>query len=66
MKKIKHYVILFFLTCFLLTTVTPTIAITKEVCRTVKSAQGKNKSVCKKIKIHKKLDGTKVPEKKKK
>ena len=42
------------------------MAATKEVCRTVKNAQGKIKSVCKKIKVHKKLDGTKVPEKKKK
>jgi len=66
MKQIKHYVSLLFLACFLLVTVTPTIAATKEVCRTVKNTQGKIKSVCKKIKVHKKLDGTKVPEKKKK
>lgn len=44
----------------------------KEVCKdkkdkagkVVKDKQGKNVQVCKKIKVHKKLEGTKVPEKK--
>ena len=44
---------------------------TKEVCRdkvdkagkVVKSKDGKPVQVCKKIKVHKKVDGTKVPEK---
>ena len=47
---------------------------TKEVCRdkvdkagkVVKDKSGKTAQVCKKIKVHKKVDGTKVPEKSKK
>ena len=35
----------------------------KEVCRMEKDKAGKEK-VCKTIKVHKKLEGTKVPEKK--
>jgi len=37
---------------------------TKKVCNVQKDAKGKETKVCKEIKIHKKLDGTKVPEKK--
>jgi hypothetical protein len=44
---------------------------TKEVCRDkvdkagniVKDKSGKTTKVCKKIKVHKKVDGTRVPEK---
>jgi hypothetical protein len=37
----------------------------KRVCVVEKDAKtGKEKEVCKTIKVHKKLDGTKVPEKK--
>lgn len=44
----------------------------KEVCevqkdkagKPVKNKDGSEKQVCKKIKVHKKLEGTKVPEKK--
>ena len=44
---------------------------TKEVCRDkvdkagkiVKGKDGKTTQVCKKIKVHKKVDGTRVPEK---
>lgn len=44
----------------------------KEVCDTakdkkgnvVKNKDGSDKQVCKKIKVHKKVEGTKVPEKK--
>lgn len=47
---------------------------TKEVCRdkvdkagkVVKDKSGKTAQVCKKIKVHKKVDGTRVPEKSKK
>jgi hypothetical protein len=47
---------------------------TKEVCRDkvdkagniVKDKRGKPTQVCKKIKVHKKIDGTRVPEKSKK
>jgi len=47
---------------------------TKEVCRDkvdkagniVKDKSGKTTQVCKKIKVHKKVDGTRVPEKSKK
>jgi hypothetical protein len=49
-------------------------ATTKEVCRdktdkagqVVRDKRGKTTQVCKKIKVHKKVDGTKVPEKSKK
>jgi hypothetical protein len=38
---------------------------TKKACVTQKDPKtGKEKEVCKEIKVHKKLDGTKVPEKK--
>lgn len=38
---------------------------TKKGCVMQKDAKtGKEKEVCKEIKVHKKLDGTKVPEKK--
>jgi hypothetical protein len=37
---------------------------TKKGCNVQKDAKGKETKVCKEIKIHKKLDGTKVPEKK--
>lgn len=33
----------------------------KEVCRVQKDKDGKDKKVCKKVKVHKKLDGTPVP-----
>jgi hypothetical protein len=38
----------------------------KEVCHQVKGKSGKMVQECKKIKVHKKLDGKKVPEPKKK
>jgi hypothetical protein len=38
---------------------------TKKACVTQKDPKtGKDKEVCKEIKVHKKLEGTKVPEKK--
>lgn len=38
---------------------------TKKACVTQKDPKtGKDKEVCKDVKVHKKLDGTKVPEKK--
>ena len=36
---------------------------TKKVCNVQKDAKGKETKVCKEIKVHKKLDGTKVPPK---
>lgn len=36
---------------------------TKKVCHTEKDRKNKEVQVCKEIKIHKKLDGTKVPPK---
>lgn len=36
---------------------------TKKVCHAEKDRTGKEKQVCREIKIHKKLDGTKVPPK---
>jgi len=36
----------------------------KKVCEVTKDASGKEKKVCKDVKIHKKLDGEKLPEKK--
>lgn len=44
---------------------TASAAETKKACVTVKDQKtGKDKEVCKDVKVHKKLDGTKVPEKK--
>lgn len=38
---------------------------TKRVCITQKDAKtGKDREVCRQVRIHKKLDGTKVPERK--
>jgi len=37
----------------------------KKVCHEETDKKGKKKEVCKEIKVHKKLDGTAVPEKKK-
>lgn len=37
---------------------------TKKVCVEQKDAKGNPKQVCKEVKVHKKLEGTKVPEKK--
>ena len=36
---------------------------TKKVCNAQKDKKGKEVQVCKEIKVHKKLDGTKVPPK---
>lgn len=36
---------------------------TKKICNVQKDAKGKEVKVCKDVKIHKKLDGTKVPPK---
>jgi len=36
----------------------------KKVCETTKDAKGKEKQVCKNVKIHKKLEGTPIPQKK--
>jgi hypothetical protein len=38
----------------------------KEVCSDVTDKAGKTKSVCKKVKVHKKVEGDKVPDGKKK
>lgn len=35
----------------------------KKVCHTEKNKQGKEVEVCKTVKVHKKLEGTKVPPK---
>lgn len=37
---------------------------TKKVCNQQKDNKGKTVQVCKEVKVHKKLDGTKVPDKK--
>ena len=36
---------------------------TKKVCNKQKDSKGKEVQVCKEVKVHKKLDGTKVPPK---
>ena len=36
---------------------------TKKVCNTQKDTKGKDVQVCKEVKVHRKLDGTKVPPK---
>jgi hypothetical protein len=38
---------------------------TKQVCKEVTDKKGKKTEQCKKIKVHKKLEGTEVPDKKK-
>lgn len=38
---------------------------TKKVCVDQKQKDGKTKQVCKDVKVHKKLEGTKVPDQKK-
>lgn len=38
---------------------------TKKVCVEQKQKDGKMKNVCKDVKVHKKLEGTKVPDQKK-
>lgn len=44
----------------------PTQAVEKKkVCHEETDKKGKKKEVCKEIKVHKKLEGTAVPEKKK-
>ena len=37
---------------------------TKKVCHEQKDNKGKTVQVCKEVKVHKKLDGTKLPDKK--
>lgn len=36
---------------------------TKKVCHSEKDRKGNEKQVCREVKVHKKLDGTKVPPK---
>jgi hypothetical protein len=36
---------------------------TKKVCHAEKDKTGKEKQVCREVKVHRKLDGTKVPPK---
>jgi len=36
---------------------------TKKICHAEKDRSGKEKQVCREVKVHKKLDGTKVPPK---
>lgn len=36
---------------------------TKKVCHAEKDRNGKEKQVCREVRVHKKLDGTKVPPK---
>ena len=38
----------------------------KKVCHEETDKKGKKKEVCKEVKVHKKLEGTQVPDKKKK
>jgi hypothetical protein len=59
MKKIILAIALMFVSVSLVQA-----AETKKVCEKTKDAKGKEKEVCKNIKIHKKLDGEKLPEKK--
>ena len=57
----------YLLLAIILVFVTPAYsAEVKEVCKEVTDKKGKTKPQCKKIKVHKKLEGTKVPDAKKK
>jgi hypothetical protein len=66
-----NYILSVFALILLIATNPAAAAETKEVCRdkvdkagkVVKDKSGKTAQVCKKIKVHKKVDGTKVPEK---
>ena len=66
-----NYILSVFALILLIATNPAYAAETKEVCRdkvdkagkVVKDKSGKTAQVCKKIKVHKKVDGTKVPEK---
>jgi hypothetical protein len=61
MKKIILAIVLAFVSVSLV----HAAAETKKVCEKTKDAKtGKDKEVCKQVKIHKKLDGEKLPEKK--
>ena len=60
MKKIILAIVLAFVSVSLV----HAEAETKKVCEKTKDAKGKEKEVCKQVKIHKKLDGEKLPEKK--
>jgi hypothetical protein len=54
-----------FATLLALTLTMPAFAAeTKKICNMQKDRKGKEVKVCKDVKVHKKLDGTKVPEKK--
>jgi hypothetical protein len=55
---------LLLLTCLGLTINLTAWAETKKVCNKQKDSKGKEVQICKEIKIHKKLDSTKIPEKK--
>lgn len=53
-------------TSFALLFINPSVsAETKQVCVDTKDKNGKETKQCKKIKVHEKLDGTKVPDAKK-
>jgi hypothetical protein len=60
MKKIILAIVLAFVSVSLV----HAEAETKKVCEKTKDDKGKGKEVCKQVKIHKKLDGEKLPEKK--
>ena len=54
---------LLLVTCLGLTVNVSWAQAVKKVCNTQKDKKGKDVQVCKEIKVHKKLDGTKVPPK---
>lgn len=59
------YLVALFLALSFTTTIVAAEPETKKVCITQKDAKtGKDKEVCKTVKIHKKLEGTAVPAKK--
>lgn len=54
---------LLLLTCLSLTVNLSWAQATKKVCNAQKDKKGKEVQVCKEVRVHKKLDGTKVPPK---
>jgi len=69
MKKVNSFVlavIATFVLCFTSYQTAWAETKTKEVCKEVKNKNGSTKNVCKKIKVHKKAKGTKVPDQTKK
>ena len=63
MKTITQLLTLFLMLAFITPVMSAEAVKTKKICKDVKDKDGKIKQTCKTIKLHKKVQGTKVPEK---